>query len=356
MKKLLSIMLLLLLSGCSFHVQKVTPDISNALTPINAQPDVSTFHPTEIPPPTLDVNATNDFIATKSAAGTVPTEALQNVGAFSIQFAPNGTYVDLSDSLSANQAKTYTLVALKGQVMSVSINQGFDGNWTVVPLQITGADGVVLCDPIIFNIECYFWRGILPSTQEYFIKLMPTTNVPSYTLRVAIDPPGTTTQLFQYASPKQNAHFTYQDDFAPARFPGPIVGKVDSEFALQLIDSSFYDKTNLVEAYLLFGSSNDGSVVADCTQPGDVGGEQVNGEITVNNHVFVRSDGAGVGAGNAYVHTAYRTVVSGTCYEMIFFYHYGNIGNYDPSLGIREFDENALIKRFEAILATLTIP
>ena len=357
--KFLYSLLLIPLSACSFNVQVVSPE-PNVTSTSSAQPLIETVAVT--PPPLLLIPTTTDnptdvFIATKSAAGNVPTETPQNIGTTIIQFPSNGTYIDVTDSLPANQSKTYSVAALKGQVMSVSINQGFDEDWTVIPLQITGADGTVLCSPIVFNTECYFWRGVLPSPQTYFIKLMPATKVSNFSLRVAIDPPGTTSQVFQYVSPQRDARFTYQDDFAPARFPGPILGRVDSQFTLQLIDSLFYYKTNLVEAYLLFGSSDDNGILANCTQPVDfAGGEQVTGKVMINSHEFVRTDGSGAGAGNTYVNTAYRAVINGSCYEIIFYYHYGNIGNYDPSLGIKEFDNQALTKRFEAILATLTIP
>jgi hypothetical protein len=239
--------------------------------------------------------------------------------------------------------------------MSVSIHQGSEGDWVDIPMQITGADGTVLC-PQNINVECAFWRGALPSTQNYFVKIAPTNVALNFTLRVAINPPGVVTQTFQYTNVKQNITFSYMDDFAPTRFPGPQVYKVEPEIALEMIDSQFYVKTNLIEAYLLFGSTNDSRIVATCTQPISFGGsENVVGDVVINGNKFVRSEGAGVGAGNVYEQVYHRIALNGYCYEVTFFFHYANIGNYPPDSGVKEFDRTPLLQKFESVLSTLVI-
>ena len=96
--------------------------------------------------------------------------------------------------------------------------------------------------------------------------------------------------------------------------------------------------------------------MANCTQPVSFGGqENVVGDVNINGIHFVRSEGAGVGAGNVYEQIYHRTVNNGYCYEVTFYFHYGNIGNYDPSLGIKEFNRDMLLQKFESILATLII-
>jgi len=356
MKKLLSIMLLILLSGCSFQMQRVTPDISKTLPPVSEQPDVPTFPATETPPAMLDINATDDFVATKSAAGTVPTETPQNVGAYSIQFAPNGTYLDLVDSISVGTSKTYTVSASKSQVMSVSMNVGLDQDWTVIPLQITGADGTILCDPIVFNIECYFWRGVLPASQDYFITLKPETNVSNFILRVAIAPPGTQTQTFSYTSQNGRASLMYTDEFAPVHFPEMHLYKFAPELALQFIDTNSLMGTNLVEAYYFFGASNDPVYVNGCLQPpANVENEIDKGSVTINGVTFVESQRGGAAAGNLYEQTYFRTVNQWTCYDITFFIHYADMGVYAPNLIVKEFDREALMQKLRAILATVVI-
>jgi len=274
---------------------------------------------------------------------------------YPVKFSPNGTFVDVVDSILSGASKTYSISALKGQVMSISIHQGSAGDWVYIPILITEADGTVLC-PQITNTECTFWRGALPSTQNYFVKITPANDALNFTLRVAINPPGVATQAFQYTSAKQNATFSYTDSFAPVRFPGPQVYKVDPEIALELVDSSFYVKTNLIEAYLLFGSTNDSSIVGGCTQPISFGGtENVVGDVNINGIKFVHSEGSGVGAGNIYEQIYHRAAYNGYCDEVTFYFHYANIGNYSPDSGVKEFNRDALMQKFESVLSTLVI-
>ena len=259
------------------------------------------------------------------------------------------------DSLTAGGSRTYSVNALQGQIMSVSIRLYPNSSWTVVPMKIVGADGKVLC-PTQLNQTCYFWRGFLPITQDYFVTLSPDVDVTDFMLRVAIDPPGTSSQLFPYRSIDSVMFFTYTDEFAPVLFPETYVTKLTPEAALQFIDTRSLDNTNLSEAYFLFGASFDPGVVASCTQPGFFGGtETVTGEVNLDGVPFTRSEAAGVGAGNIYEQTFYRTAYQGTCYEITFFTHSANIGNYPADSGIKEFDRPALTQKFAAILSTLVI-
>ena len=188
------------------------------------------------------------------------------------------------------------------------------------------------------------------------MKITPVNDVMNFTLRVAINPPGVATQSFQYSNARQNASFSYTDEFAPTGFAGPQVSKMGPEVALELVDSQFYMNTNLFEAYLLFGSTNESSIVTDCTQPVSFGGqENIIGEVNINGNTFVRSEGAGVGAGNIYEQIYHRIALNGYCYEVTFFFHYANIGNYSPDAGVKEFDRAALMQKFESILSTLVI-
>jgi hypothetical protein len=186
--------------------------------------------------------------------------------------------------------------------------------------------------------------------------LSPDVDVTDFMLRVAIDPPGTSSQAFPYRSINSIMFFTYTDEFAPVLFPEMYVTKLAPEVALQFIDTKSLDNTNLIEAYFLFGSSFDPGVVASCTQPGSFGGlETITGEVNIDGVSFTRSEGAGVGAGNIYEQTFYRTVYQGTCYEITFFTHSANIGNYPADSDVREFDRTALIQKFEAIISTFVI-
>ncbi len=148
-------------------------------------------------------------------------------------------------------------------------------------------------------------------------------------MRVAIDPPGTVSQTFKYADPQGRFALSYSDDFAPAYYNGGEVTKTPPVFALQYIDTRQLTSTNLGEVYFLLGVSDDPQQVSICTQPVSLGGpETVLGETTVNGVDFTKSEATGVGAGNIYEQVYFRTVYDGSCYEITYFVHYGNIANY----------------------------
>lgn len=348
--RLLFVLLLAGLSACSFQAQVVTPPTPTAFLPVAASPTLAPPAPTStaivVPASATPTDTPLPAPTSTSASGAIP-----------IRFAPGGTYVDFVDSIAGGTSKTYSIAASMGQVMSVSVrdNPTADGNWNYIPMQVIGANGVTLCPPKS-NMECTFWRGVLPSTQNYFVTLMPTNTAANFTMRVAINPPGKATQSFQYVSRNQYASFAYNDEFAPVYYPGAQITKITPEIALEFIDTQAYVNTNLDEAYLLFGNSSDADTVANCTQPASLGGlEQIIGEETINGVTFVHSQANGAGAGNFYEQTYYRSVVDGVCYEMTFFVHNGNIGAYDPSLGVHEFDRAALMQKFESMLSTLVI-
>ena len=272
-----------------------------------------------------------------------------------IRFAANGTFTDVTDYITTGSSKTYSINAMKGQIMSVSVlPQIPDGNWGYIPMQIKGADGSVLC-PQSADSECMFWRGALPASQDYLVTLTPNGDVPQFVMRVAINPPGKDAQYFQYNNPATGLSLTYPDTFAPAI---PVVGnyKISPELTLQFIDSKTYNKTNLSEVYLFIGSTSDAQVVATCTQPNQNGGgpEQVVGNEVVNGYTFVYNTSEGVGAGNIYGQEIYRMVNKNICYEVTYYIHSTNIGNYTPGTVV-EFDRNAIIQKLFNIFSTFII-
>ena len=340
------------LSACSFNVEVGTPEASATVIQQPASPtDTATpiiqvlpATETPLPPPTI----------TFTPEPPPPPQPVTG-GASAIHFAPGGTYVDVLDSLAGGSSKTYSLAASQGQVMSVSVRQSSEGDPVYVPMQIKGQDGTVLCPPKV-NMECSFWRGKLPSTQTYLVTLSPINDITDFMMRVAINPPGQATQNFLYEDKYRQASFTYTDEFAPVRYPGADITKIQPEISLKLIDTSFYLNTNLSEAYFFFGSSRDAGVVQTCTQPVSFGGpENIVGDVAVNGVTFTKSQGGGIAAGNIYEQTYYRAAYQGSCYEITFFVHYGNIGNYAPDSGVKEFDQAALTQKFEDILSSLVI-
>jgi hypothetical protein len=309
--------------------------------PIPTQPVEFTAIPTLTSEPAVLPTATST---------TAPLAAQSNV----VKFDAGGTYKDIVDSIPVGSSKTYSVNAMKGQVMSISVlPQIADGSWGYIPIQIKGANGTVLC-PQEPNTECEFWRGALPASQDYFVSLTPNGDVNSFTMRVAINPPGKETQLFQYNSPSSGLSVTYPDTFAPALPPYGNY-KTKPEFALQLIDPASFYKTNLGQAYMFFSSSNDPQVVATCTDSNpNAEGEQIIGNETVNGSTFVHSSSTGAGAGNYYDQDIHRMVKNNVCYEVIFFMHSTNVGNYVIGT-VTEFDRNAIMKKFNYVFSTFTI-
>jgi hypothetical protein len=286
---------------------------------------------------------------------TITPTAAQPVHSNVIRFKANGTYTDITDSILTGASKTYSVNAMKGQIMSVSILPLLpEGGWGYIPIQIKGADGGILC-PQLENSECMFWRGALPSSQDYFITLTSNGDVPQFIMRVAINPPGKGAQYFQYNNPATGVSLTYPDTFAPAI---SVVGnyKTSPELSLYFIDSETYDKTNLSEVYLFISSTSDAQVVATCTEPNlNVGApEQLIGKEIINGYAFVHSTTEGAGAGNYYTQEIYRMLNKNVCHEVIYFIHYTNAGNYPPGT-ITEFDSDALMQKLYGVFSTFTI-
>lgn len=354
MKTKLALLLLLFATACTFQVQVLTtptPESTEAVLapyatatqPVNTEVfTTATATNTPLPLPTLSLPSLT----------AVPSASLtdQKAAPVPIQFSPNGTYVDVIDTILAGRSKTYSIRAMKGQIMSVSVHQNEEATWTYLIVTVVGGDKKPLC-----ATDCQFWRGALPATQDYLVTLSAPSDAKDFTLRVAVDPPGTTTQSFLYENKYRNVSFSYTDMFAPAFFPGAQVTRIKPELSLQLIDTDSYINTNLSEAYFLFGSSTDTQIVSECTQPLSFGGpESIVGNVTINGVSFTKSQGQGVAAGNIYEQTYYRTVYNGTCYEITYFVHYGNIGAYQPGT-VHEFDHDALIRKFDQILNTFTL-
>jgi hypothetical protein len=349
MKKiLLFVFLLLFITACAAPTS----------APVKTSVIQNTALPTEAvqftPIPTFTAEVQQTIQPTAGFPTFTPPTALSGQPS-QIRFVANGTYTDVTDAIATGSSKTYSINAMKGQIMSISIlPQIPDGNWGYIPMQVKGADGSILC-PQLADSECMFWRGALPSSQDYFVTLTPNGDVPQFVMRIAINPPGKDVQYFQYNNPATGMSLTYPDTFAPAV---PVVGnyKINPELTLHFINSKTYDKTNLGEVYMFIGSSSDAQTVATCTQPNQNGGgpEYPVGNEVVNGLTFVHSTSEGAGAGNYYQQEIYRMVSKNVCYEVVFYIHYTNASNYTPGT-VTEFDRDAVMQSFYDIFSTLTI-
>ncbi len=315
--------------------------------------------PTEAVPFTPIPAFTSAATAEQAVQATLtapPVQLPPSNGPVPIIFDVNGTYKDVVDSVPAGSSKTYSINASKGQITSISaLPQIPDSGWGYLHLQIVGADGTLLC-PQAPDTECSFWRGALPSSQNYFVTVTPEGDAVNFILRVAINPPGKNSQSFQYNNASTGLSLTYSDMFVPADAPFGNY-KTPPELTLQLIDSAVFYKTNLGQAYLMVSSTSDPQIVATCTEPGQATGEleQVIGNEVINGYTFVHTSGDGAGAGNVYQQEIYRMVNKNICYEVIYFMHSSQVGNFPAEAGITEFDHNAVIQKFYSVFSTFTI-
>ncbi len=292
---------------------------------------------TSIPTPTLIPTQTPELTPTPNVAFD------PKANAYRIRFAPYGTWIEINDTVLANTPKRYILSAMQGQIMSVSIAQG-----PPFSVDVTGADKKAVNDS---RFPRPFWRGSLPSTQDYIVSVQSQENSP-FTLRIAINPPGQATQNFAFDAPQYLVILGYTDEFAPTTVQVPAASTKGAPLVtLAFIDPAFYARTNLSEAYLLLTATTDPAIVSTCTQASTQVAETVTGVVNINNFAFTRSEFNGVGAGNRYDQISYRAVVENKCFEVIFLIHSTNIGNY-PAGTVVEFDRAALVSKFEAVLAT----
>jgi hypothetical protein len=346
MKKIITFLLALSLLGLACNM-------SAAPTAVNTEVPTVAGQFTAIPTLTPEQSVQATALPTLT---TVPVPPASNNGPVPIIFDVNGTYKDVSDSIPAGSSKTYSINASKGQVTSISVLPLIPaGGWGYIHMQIKGADGTLLC-PQAPNTDCAFWRGTLPSSQNYFVTVTPEGDAVNFILRVAINPPGNNSQSFQYKNPSTGLSLTYSDMFVPAVAPFGNY-KTAPELALQLIDPAVFNKTNLGQAYLFISSTSDPQIVSTCTEPGQATGEleQLVGNEVVNGYTFVHSTGDGAGAGNLYEQEIYRMVYKNICYEVIYYMHSSQVGNFPPEAGITEFDRNVVIQRFFSVFSTFTI-
>ncbi len=115
---------------------------------------------------------------------------------------------------------------------------------------------------------------------------------------------------------------------------------------------SDYQNTNLGEASLNIGVSQDPGVVINCLRLQTELGEAKDATQTINGIVFKRFDSSGAGAGNFYETQSYRTVKNNICYALEISIHSMNIGNYPQELNIKEFDRNKIISDLTSVLNT----
>jgi hypothetical protein len=140
----------------------------------------STLAPTASPAPTATLSPTSTTPPTATAAPTAAptaTTAPTAVAPTRISFAPGGTSAVVEGNLPLGGSVSYVVQVTASQLMEVDVSpdQG-------LALSITGADGEVLKGAA----GAPFFRGTVPTTQDYILTLRSVAGATPFTLEVII--------------------------------------------------------------------------------------------------------------------------------------------------------------------------
>ncbi len=128
---------------------------------------------------------------------------------------------------------------------------------------------------------------------------------------------------------------------APATTTGMVLAKVT-------VPQSFEPGTNFGDAWFTVGVSSVPQAVTDCTKNLE-GRQSTSTPVTINGTTYQKLLFTGVGAGNIYDTTSYRTVKDNECYAIEYTIHYGNIHNYPPGK-VSAFNEQKVATVLDAIV------
>jgi len=126
-----------------------------------------------------ELPSTQDYFIEAVSVGNETDYTLAVIIKARIQFEPGATSATVTGHIGQNDIQHYVLRALAGQTMEVVITSPDND----VLLTIYGADGVVLKRHAVGDP---YWRGELPSTQDYLINAVSVGNETDYELAVTI--------------------------------------------------------------------------------------------------------------------------------------------------------------------------
>ncbi len=121
------------------------------------------------------------------------------------------------------------------------------------------------------------------------------------------------------------------------------------------VPRAFEPQTNFVDATLTVGASGTPSAIAHCMDaPASDPSGNATSSAMVNGIAFTVFRSTGVGAGNYYDTTSYRTLHAGMCYAVEYTIHSAQIMNYPASYHLQPFDRTKIDALMKNIVGTFT--
>jgi hypothetical protein len=120
------------------------------------------------------------------------------------------------------------------------------------------------------------------------------------------------------------------------------------------INPAEFKGTNLGDASVSVGVSNDPTIVAACAAGRAAQGEKPDGSATLGSVKFTRFGFEDAGAGNRYISTIYRATAGGNCYELVEYLHWAAMENFSPG-AIKEFDRAKIEGELQAITRSFAL-
>jgi hypothetical protein len=119
-------------------------------------------------------------------------------------------------------------------------------------------------------------------------------------------------------------------------------------------DLAAFKGTNLGDASVSVGVSEDTAIVAACDAAKAAQGEKAAGALTLGGVKFAGFTFEDAAMGNRYASTLYRAVDGGACYEIAEFLHWAAIENFSPG-AIKEFDRAKIEAELHAITRSFAL-
>lgn len=191
---------------------------------------------------------------------------------------------------------------------------------------------IIVAVAIILLLGAFAWRGANRSQLPAASSTPNAGSSEQSNLKTYTDPNGEFS--FQYPSQfsvlgRQEASTSIPTGWSNfSQRPGAILAAVK-------IQSSYMPQTNFAEAWFVIGRSSDAQAIRDCTK--DISHVSTS-TAEIDGQTYKKLNATDAGAGNYYDTTDYRAILDGDCISVEYTIHYGNYLNYDPSLGIKEFD------------------